>query len=51
MQIAFTPSRTVREFMQSDARMRVIKGPVGSGKSVGCCMEIIRRASMQKPNP
>jgi len=36
--------------MQSDARMRVIVGPVGSGKSVTCSFEIIRRASMQKPN-
>jgi len=35
--------------MQSDAKMRVLMGPVGSGKSVACCFEVIRRASMQKP--
>lgn len=36
--------------MASDARMRVLMGPVGSGKSVTCCFEIVRRASQQKPN-
>ncbi len=30
--------------------MRVLMGPVGSGKSVTCSFEIIRRASMQKPD-
>lgn len=36
--------------MQSDAKMRVVCGPVGSGKSVAMCFEIIRRASQQEPN-
>jgi hypothetical protein len=30
--------------------MRVLLGPVGSGKSVTCSFEVIRRASMQEPN-
>lgn len=41
---------TVVEFMQSDAYVRGIRGPVGSGKSVACCIEILRRACMQAPN-
>jgi len=50
LEIDYTPTPTVREFMQSNARMRVLLGPVGSGKSVACCFEVIRRASQQKPN-
>ena len=33
--------------MMSDAKMRVLMGPVGSGKSVASCFEVIRRATMQ----
>ena len=40
---------TVAKFMMSDAPMRLIMGPVGSGKSVGCIMEIARRAQQQRP--
>jgi len=36
--------------MASDAKMRVLMGPVGSGKSVASCFEVIRRASQQAPN-
>ena len=36
--------------MESDARMRTLRGPVGSGKSVTCCFEIVRRASLQAPD-
>lgn len=50
LDIQYTPSPTVAKFMDSDAKMRVLMGPVGSGKSVACCFEIIRRASMQQPN-
>jgi hypothetical protein len=50
LDISYTPTPTVGRFMGSDARMRVIMGPVGSGKSVACCFEIIRRAGQQKPN-
>lgn len=41
---------TIRKFAQSDKRIRCIIGPVGSGKSSGCVMEIIRRSFMQMPN-
>lgn len=39
---------TVTAYMQSNARMRVIRGPFGSGKSVGSMVEVVRRASMQE---
>lgn len=50
LDINYTPTKTVKEFMLSNAKMRVIMGPVGSGKSVACCFEIIRRASQQEPD-
>lgn len=49
LDINYTPTPTVQKFMASDAKMRVLMGPVGSGKSVACCFEIIRRAAMQEP--
>lgn len=49
-EINYTPTPTSAEFMESDAKMRVLMGPVGSGKSVTCCFEVVRRASMQEPN-
>lgn len=42
---------TLLDFHRSDAFVRGIRGPVGSGKSTGCCMEIMSRASEQKPGP
>ena len=36
--------------MQDNSKMRVLMGPVGSGKSVTCSFEVVRRASMQAPN-
>lgn len=48
-EIPYTPPPTVQRFMLNDAKYRAIMGPVGSGKSVGCCFEIIRRASLQEP--
>lgn len=50
MLINYTPPPTGKRFMLSDAKMRTLMGPVGSGKSVTCCFEIIRRAYMQKPD-
>ena len=50
MDINFTPPPTGKDFMMSDAKMRVLMGPVGSGKSVASSFEDIRRATMQKPN-
>ena len=50
MEIDYTPTKVCKEFMMSDSKMRVLMGPVGSGKSVASCFEVVRRASMQKPN-
>ncbi len=42
---------TMRRFLRSDAFVRAVVGPVGSGKSSGCVVEILRRAVQQKPGP
>lgn len=36
--------------MRSDAFVRGIKGPIGSGKSTACVMEILRRSQLQAPS-
>lgn len=36
--------------MLSDAFVRGVKGPIGSGKSTACCIEILRRSAQQVPN-
>lgn len=41
---------TLKRFMKSDAFVRAVRGPIGSGKSVCCCAEIFRRSSQQKPD-
>tara|TARA_R110002051_G_scaffold14104_1_gene46147 strand:+ start:875 stop:2269 length:1395 start_codon:yes stop_codon:yes gene_type:complete len=48
--VDYTPHKTTREFMLNDAPMRALMGPVGSGKSVACSFEVVRRATMQKPD-
>lgn len=40
---------TIENFMRSDAFVRGLMGPFGSGKSVGCIMEMIRRGGEQAP--
>ena len=40
----------VKAFMKDNTFFRGIRGPVGSGKSVSCCVEIFRRALAQEPN-
>ena len=40
---------TVGRFMQSDAFIRALKGPFGSGKSSGCVMDFMGRSVRQKP--
>lgn len=49
--MTFTAPPTVAAFMNSKSFVRIILGPVGSGKSTGCLMEIIRRAREQAPGP
>lgn len=42
---------TIARFVRSDAFVRGLMGPFGSGKSTGCLMEIVRRAHEQTPGP
>lgn len=46
----FIPPPTVEKFILDDHLIRVIVGPLGSGKSLGCIMEILRRSSEQAPH-
>ncbi len=39
---------TIKQFMKDQSFFRGLRGPVGSGKSVSCCIEILRRALEQK---
>jgi hypothetical protein len=45
------PGPQALAFHQSDAFVRGLRGPVGSGKSSSCCMEIFTRALAQKASP
>lgn len=40
--------QVIKSFMKSDVFFRGLRGPVGSGKSVCCCVEIFRRALQQQ---
>lgn len=46
----YTPP-TIGRFLASQAFVRGIRGPIGSGKSTTCCFEIMRRAFEQPPSP
>ena len=51
MSFNFTPPGEVaRQFMLGPARVRGLRGPIGSGKSVACCTESLRNATMQRHN-
>lgn len=43
------PGALCKAFFLSNANVRGIRGPVGSGKSAACCIEIMRRAKEQRP--
>lgn len=49
MILDYTPPATIERFMFDDRLVRIIVGPVGSGKSMGCVMELLRRACAQAP--
>jgi hypothetical protein len=49
-EINYTAEPTLAQFHACDAPVRGIMGPIGSGKSVGCCIEIISRAARQAPD-
>lgn len=46
----FVTPPTIGKFMLDSSFVRLIMGPVGSGKSAGCFMELLRRARLQEPN-
>ena len=49
--LLYTPPPTVQDFMRDDThRIRVIVGPLGSGKTMGCIMELFRRSCEQQPH-
>lgn len=45
----YTAPPTCARFMKSEAFLRVIAGPVGSGKTVACIVELLRRSMAQSP--
>ncbi len=47
----YTAPPTLAEFMRSNKRIRIVRGPVGSGKSSSMVMELLRRAIEQAPDP
>src|SRR5210317_847266 len=47
----FSGALTTYQFLQSNAFVRGLMGPVGSGKSYACAAEIMMRAVRQKPSP
>lgn len=51
MQLNYKAPPTVARFLQSNAEIRVIMGPQGSGKSSGSCIETLRRSMAQTPDP
>lgn len=50
LDIDYKAEATPAKFHGSDAFVRGLMGPVGSGKSVACCIEIVARAGRQVPN-
>ena len=49
--IQYKAPPTVGRFLGSNKRARALVGPIGSGKSSGCNLEILRRAASQKKGP
>ena len=47
----YSASKTSAQFHADDSFVRLIFGPIGSGKSVACCMEVMARAHAQEPGP
>jgi len=46
----YRPPPTVAKFMMDDQhRIRTLVGPLGSGKTMGCIMELLKRACEQRP--
>ena len=50
MQVIYHATQTATLFHASNDFVRLLIGPIGSGKSVACVMEILARAQAQLPN-
>ena len=50
MKINYRASATFRRVHKSNELVKAIRGPIGSGKSVGCVMEMFRICLNQEPN-
>lgn len=48
--INYNSEPTLAKFHNDDSFVRGIMGPIGSGKSAGCCVEILSRARKQNPD-
>lgn len=48
---SYRDAPTIKAFAESDAFIRGLMGPFGSGKSSGCVVEILQRGLAQKPGP
>jgi hypothetical protein len=51
MSLLYDAPPTLRRFMRSDSFGRIAAGPVGSGKTTACVIELLRRAIQQAPAP
>ncbi|MCK4816819.1 TerL, partial [bacterium] len=49
LDINYKAENTPAKFHGADDFVRGIMGPVGSGKSVACCIELVSRAMQQEP--
>lgn len=47
--VNYTPAPIAKAFIKSRKKIKIIKGPVGSGKSVACLMDIVRECKLQAP--
>lgn len=49
--IDYRPPPTLKRFMNSEKRIRIVRGPVGSGKSSAMVMELLKLSALQTPDP
>ncbi len=47
--LKYTAPPTLAEFMRSNAFGRLVAGPIGSGKTTACILELLRRSIQQAP--
>lgn len=50
LSLDYLPSPTIRAFLLSEALVKCVVGPLGSGKSMGCIIELFRRMCEQAPD-